>query len=67
MAKQGADLCSPGLNQRIVARYLERYDIFEHLKPAIELYRRKKDTMIKALEENFSDIKGAHWVNPEGG
>ncbi len=67
MAKQGADLCSPGLNQRIVARYLERYDVFEHLKPAIELYRGKKNTMIKALEENFSDIKGAHWVNPEGG
>ncbi|MGB4262425.1 MAG: PLP-dependent aminotransferase family protein [Fervidobacterium sp.] len=67
MAKQGADLCSPGLNQRIVARYLERYDIFAHLKPAIELYRKKKDTMIKALEENFSDIEGTHWVNPTGG
>ncbi len=67
LVKQAADLCSPSLNQRIAARYLERYDIFEHLKPGIELYRKKKNTMIKALEENFSDILGAKWVNPQGG
>lgn len=67
MAKQAADLCSPSLNQRIAARYLERYDLFEQLKPGIELYRKKKDTMVKALEENFSHIKGARWVNPQGG
>ncbi|MCX7653216.1 MAG: PLP-dependent aminotransferase family protein [Fervidobacterium sp.] len=67
MAKQAADLCSPSLNQRIAARYLERYDLFEQLKPGIELYRRKKNTMIKALEENFSHIKGTKWVNPQGG
>ncbi|MFN3328947.1 MAG: PLP-dependent aminotransferase family protein, partial [Fervidobacterium pennivorans] len=67
LAKQAADLCSPSLNQRIAARYLERYDLFEQLKPGIELYRKKKDTMIKALKENFSDINGVKWVNPEGG
>ncbi|MFN6991767.1 MAG: PLP-dependent aminotransferase family protein, partial [Fervidobacterium sp.] len=67
LAKQAADLCSPSLNQRIAARYLERHDLFEQLKPGIELYRKKKDTMIKALKENFSDINGVKWVNPEGG
>lgn len=67
MAKQAADLCSPSLNQRIAARYLERYDLFEQLKPGIELYRKKKDTMIRALEENFAHIKGTKWVNPQGG
>lgn len=67
LAKQAADLCSPSLNQRIAARYLERYDLFEQLKPGIELYKKKKDTMIKALEENFSDVSGSKWVNPQGG
>lgn len=67
LAKQAADLCSPSLNQRIAARFLERYDLLEYLKLGIELYKKKKDTMIKALEENFSDIKGAKWVNPQGG
>jgi DNA-binding transcriptional MocR family regulator len=67
MAKQAADLCSPSLNQRIAARFLERYDLLAYLKPGVELYKRKKDVMIKSLEENFSDIKGAKWVNPQGG
>lgn len=67
LAKQAADLCSPSLNQRIAARYLERYDLFEQLKPGIELYKRKKDVMMRALEEEFADIKGVHWVNPQGG
>uniref|UniRef100_A0A7C4RW93 PLP-dependent aminotransferase family protein n=1 Tax=Fervidobacterium thailandense TaxID=1008305 RepID=A0A7C4RW93_9BACT len=67
LAKQAADLCSPSLNQRIAARYLERYDLFEQLKPGIELYKRKKDVMMNALEEEFADIKGVHWVNPQGG
>lgn len=67
MAKQAADLCSPSLNQRIAARYLERYDLLEHLKPGIELYKRKKNVMMQTLEEEFSDITGTHWVNPQGG
>ncbi len=67
LAKQGTDLCSPSLTMRLTARYLERYDVLEQIKPAIDLYRKKKDTMVKALEENFSDIIGAKWTNPEGG
>jgi len=67
MAKQAMDLCCPTLTQRIAARYLERHDLVEQLKPGIELYRGKKDTMIRALNEHFSEIKGAKWVDPEGG
>lgn len=67
LAKQGTDLCSPSLTMRLTARYLERYDVLEQIKPAIDLYRKKKDAMVKALEENFSDIIGAKWTNPEGG
>jgi len=67
MAKQGTDLCSSSLDQRLVARYLQRYDIFEHIKPAIELYRKKRDAMLDALSEHFSDIKGVKWTKPQGG
>ncbi|MFN3282984.1 MAG: PLP-dependent aminotransferase family protein [Pseudothermotoga sp.] len=67
LAKQGTDLCSPSLTMRLTARYLERYDVLEQIKTAIDLYRKKKDAMVKALEENFSDITGAKWTNPEGG
>ncbi|MCD6103836.1 MAG: PLP-dependent aminotransferase family protein [Thermotogaceae bacterium] len=67
MAKQGTDLCSSSLDQRLVARYLQRYDIFEHIKPTIELYRKKRDAMLDALSEHFSDIKGVKWTKPQGG
>ncbi len=67
LAKQGSDLCSPSLTMRLAARYLERYDILEQIKPAIDLYRQKKDAMVKALEENFADLSGAKWTNPDGG
>jgi len=67
MAKQGTDLCSSSLDQRLVARYLQRYDIFEHIKPTIELYRKKRDAMLEALSEHFSDIKGVKWTKPQGG
>lgn len=67
MAKQGTDLCSSSLDQRLVARYLQRYDIFEHIKPTIELYRKKRDAMLEALNKHFSDIKGTKWTKPQGG
>ncbi|MBO8160876.1 MAG: PLP-dependent aminotransferase family protein [Thermosipho sp. (in: Bacteria)] len=67
LAKQGTDLCSSALTQRIAARYLERYDLVQQITPTIRLYKSKKDVMMKAFEENFSDIKGIKWVNPKGG
>lgn len=67
LAKQGTDLCSSSLTMRLTARYLEKYDVIEQIKPAISLYRQKKDEMLKALQENFGDIPGAKWTNPDGG
>ncbi len=67
LAKQGTDLCSPSLTMRLTARYLERYDVLEQIRPAIELYRKKKETMIEALKEEFSDVMDAQWTDPDGG
>jgi len=67
LAKEAADLCTPALTQRLAARYLQRYDLFEHLEPVKALYKRKKDVMLKALEDEFSDIEGVKWSKPEGG
>ncbi len=67
LAKQGTDLCGPSLTMRLTARYLERYDVLEQIKPAIELYRKKKETMIEALKEEFSDVMDAQWTDPDGG
>ncbi len=66
MAKQSADLCGSGLNQRLIARFLQRYDIFEFLKPTIETYRKKRDAMIEALQKYVAPY-GARWNKPGGG
>ncbi len=66
MAKQSADLCGSGLNQRLVARFLQRYNLAEYLKPTVETYRKKRDAMIEALEKHLAP-KGARWNRPGGG
>jgi len=67
LAKEAAVLCSPALNQRLAAEYLKRYDLLEHLKPVINLYKRKKDIMLEALKKEFSNVEGVKWTKPEGG
>jgi len=67
MAKQGADLCSPTLTQRLIARYLQKYDPITGMKPTLELYAAKRDTMMKAFKEHLTEIEGVSWTYPHGG
>ncbi len=67
MAKQGADLCTSTLTQRLTARYIENYDPIVEMKPTLELYAAKRDTMIKAFEDILSEINGVSWTYPNGG
>ncbi len=67
MGKQAADLCSSSLTQRLAARYLEQNDPIEGMKPTLELYASKRDTMMKAFEEILSQIDGVSWTYPHGG
>jgi DNA-binding transcriptional MocR family regulator len=67
LAKQGMDLCSAALTQRIAARFMEKYDLFEEIKPTIEIYKQKKDKFMEALDKYLGDIEGIDWVRPEGG
>jgi len=55
------------LTQRLAARYLQAHDRIEQLKPTLELYKSKKDSMLNALEEEFGDMQGVSWTRPEGG
>ncbi len=66
LAKQGSDLCTPAFTQRLVARYLERGTIFDSVAKAVEMYRRKKNIMLDALDK-YVKVDGAKWTKPEGG
>lgn len=65
MIKQGADLQSSTISQMEVARFLEEYSIDDHIAKIIELYRGRRDLMMKTIEEEFP--KEATYTYPEGG
>jgi 2-aminoadipate transaminase len=65
MGKQGADLCSSTLSQLFVTEYFAQGTWRGYLRTLIELYRRRRDVMLAALEEHFP--REAEWTRPAGG
>lgn len=66
LAKQSADLCTPGLTQRIAARYLQEGTIFQRIGESVKIYRSKKNRMLDALDK-YVKIDDVKWTKPEGG
>jgi 2-aminoadipate transaminase len=74
LGKQGADLCASPVTQMFVAAYFAEpgseghppgpawVEYVERLK---QLYRRRRDVMLEALEQHFGGR--ASWTRPQGG
>jgi 2-aminoadipate transaminase len=67
MVKQPTDLCTSPFNQSIIYEFCRRGLLKSHIPKIIELYRKKRDIMIKALEEYMPGGSGIDWTHPEGG
>lgn len=65
LVKQGADLQSSTISQMEVAKFLETYNIDDHIKKIIDIYKARRDVMIKTMEEEFPE--GVSFTYPEGG
>ncbi|MCP3924809.1 MAG: PLP-dependent aminotransferase family protein [Desulfobacterales bacterium] len=65
LVKQGVDLHTSSFSQAIGYEYLEGGYFDKHLPYILDLYKPKKDTMLKALKNNFPD--SFTWSKPEGG
>jgi len=65
LGKQGADLCSSPVTQLFVSAYFEEGGWREYIERLRELYRRRRDVMLEALEEHFGGK--ASWTKPQGG
>lgn len=63
--KQSVDLCPPMLDQHIAAYLLDTGLLHDNLRNTVELYREKRDFMLKALERHMP--AGVSWTRPEGG
>lgn len=65
LVKQGADLQCNTIAQMEIAKYLELYNIDEHIDKIREVYKKRRNVMIKTMEENFPE--GVTFTRPKGG
>lgn len=65
VCKQSLDLCPPVFDQYVAEEFLSSGALDANLKKSIELYRGKRDLMLKTLEEVMPE--GVTWTHPEGG
>ncbi|MEH7276002.1 PLP-dependent aminotransferase family protein [Neobacillus vireti] len=63
--KQTADLHTDSFAQRITAKYLELYDIEEHINKIKAVYKERCTAMLSCIEEFFP--KNLFYSKPEGG
>lgn len=65
MAKQGSDMCTSGVTQRIALAALEA-GLIERIQPTIvDIYRRRRDALCAAMTEHLRDW--FDWEIPTGG
>lgn len=65
LAKQGQDQCSTTIGQYVALAFASRGLIERQRSAAVEIYRRKRDVMLAALENHFP--RTARWTKPQGG
>ncbi len=65
LVKQGTDLQCNTIAQLEIAKYLELYEIDEHIAKIREVYRRRRDLAVKTMEEEFPE--GVAFTRPHGG
>lgn len=65
LVKQGADLHTSTISQYEIAKYLELYDFDANIRNIREVYRKRRDAMLAAMEREFpSSVK---FTRPQGG
>jgi 2-aminoadipate transaminase len=65
IVKEAGDLESSSLTQRAVSAYLDTGRFQAHIRALREVYRLRRDTLLKALETHFPPA--ARWTCPESG
>lgn len=65
IGKQGTDVHTSNLSQAIVAEFLRRGLLPEHLAKVLPQYKKKRDAMLDGFERHFPST--ARWTQPDGG
>jgi len=67
IAKQSIDLCTPPLSQAIAYEFMHRGLLEGHIETIKKVYKKKRDTMLAALEKHMPRTEGLRWTHPQGG
>jgi 2-aminoadipate transaminase len=66
--KGNHDFGTTNLTQQVLARVLADGTYDRHLQGLIGMYRKKRDTILEALEDQFGSFDGSvTWTKPKGG
>lgn len=65
ICKQGADLQASTIAQIEVNKFMEMYDLDEHVEKIKKCYVKRRDVMLKAMKEEFPE--GVEFTHPQGG
>lgn len=65
--KGNFDFGSPNLSQQIVAEVLRDGSYETHVESLCRSYSVKRNAMLSAADNYFSDLPGVSWLKPEGG
>ena len=65
MIKQSADLHTSNFDQGVADAYMDKYDLDEHVREIVALYKHRRDLILECMEKEFP--AGTTWTHPEGG
>ena len=65
ICKQGADLQASTIGQMEVNKFMDMYDLDKHVNKIKACYVKRRDVMLKAMEEEFPE--GVEFTRPQGG
>ncbi|WP_297134190.1 aminotransferase-like domain-containing protein [Terrisporobacter sp.] len=65
ICKQGADLQASTISQMEVNKFMEMYDLDAHVEKIKACYVKRRDLMIKTMEEEFPE--SVEFTRPQGG
>ena len=65
ICKQGSDLQASTISQMEVNKFMDVYDLDEHVEKIKACYVKRRDVMLKTMKEEFPDC--VEFTHPEGG
>lgn len=63
--KENSDLQTSTIGQRELSKYIDDYDLDEHVEKIKATYKKRRDLMLSCMKEEFPE--GVSFTNPSGG